>query len=376
MLRQRMGFLLLLATLVAGNTWAASHPAPLPGWQAGVAAADKGNRPLVVVALGDANTELPTYAVALRTLLQESYGVRGLGYYTLGKRGIDLPGAPRIAYYGKWSMADMTSEPPPARPWLAPDGMWTTTEDPNALLTVGQNFPSLVHLHYQVGPDLGSLTVSSGETELSRINCQAPAPGSATATFTAQNFQISKITGKVMLFGFTAERTPMTGGALVQQLGNARAGTRHFAEIDAQAYEQFFAVTKPDLILVMLGSNDLSAGVDVPLYRQALDGVLGKIQRAAPHTDVLVISPAGSALDRKGLAGDYAQAARDAAQQQHCAFWDMYAFVGERWKMWDALGLTVNTVNFTPTGGHLIAMQLLKQLGFDVTDPRHYPVLR
>lgn len=375
---KRIAFWLVIAALAA----AAADEAPLAHWQQAVAAADQGTRPLVVVTLGDSNTELPSYAVALRNLLQGGYGGRGLGYYTLGKRMAELPGAPKIVAQGAWTMYDFADDPklkPPEKPWLALDGLWTSTEDAAATLTITFPIAGALRLHYQTGPGLGSCEVTVKGRPALALKCAAEKVGYGLAVLDAgTELQVGHVAGKVVLFGVDQELTALPGGAIVHQIGNAWGMAHQFAALEEEAYAVFFAAIKPDLVTVLLGTNDMCNGWDAAGYRTQMQTLLGKLRRTAPQASIMVISCPSCTFDRKGLAPEFAKVAQATAQENGCAFWDWAGAVGDRWQVWDVsrTGLLEYSLHYTTTGGSLLATQLLRQLGLDPLDEKHCPVLR
>jgi len=277
----------LFAALLTASPLPAAEPFSLPpiehlerleNWRAGVAAADAQERPLQIVCIGDSNTENPACASELRRLLQGCYGERGIGYHSLGNRTV-LPESPQIERTGTWDLLrDAPNGPPPPR--FALDGIWCRSSDPNAEISVEFTFGSWdkpayqlaraynvqqrVRIHYQVGPDLGSFAIVEGSGQLSRIDCMAGQPGYAVSeAFLCDGFRIAGVQGKVVLLGFDAERAyylqgkpVLKGGVLVHALGKSWGRTEEPALVEESAYAAFFGAIRPDLITILLGTND------------------------------------------------------------------------------------------------------------------------
>lgn len=372
----------------------------LESWRAGVAAADAQERMLQIVCFGDSNTEGPAYVSELRRTLQGCYGERGIGYHSLGNRN-PVPESPTIERRGAWELlrdAPRSHAPPP--PYFALDGIWTQTADPQAEVSVDFGFGSWpksdnhlarsynlqqrVRLHHQVGPELGAFTIYLGQNKLRRVDCHAETDSYAvTDAFLCDGFRIADIEGKVTLFGFDATRAyyhrgqpALRGGVLVHALGKGWGRTEEPANVEDSAYAAFFAAIQPDLVTVMLGTNDQHNDGRVESYRGWLTAMVRKLQTHAPDTGILIIACPEAGQTRPGLAATFRDAARQVAADNGCAFWDLQTLIGPRSATWYREGFFVDGLHYSSIGGSVISRMLLRQLGFDVNDPRHYPALR
>jgi hypothetical protein len=392
-----MKYLILLLVVLAAVAFAEVPVIPpvvglehLQSWTAGVAAADARQNPLVVACFGDSNTEAATYTVGLRNLLQGCYGDHGVGYLTFMTGRGAVPGAPALKREGKWADYDTSPgrETPPPAPYWAMDGFWTVTEDANAAVTVthaafpgGMTFRNRVH--YQTGPGMGAFSLFIGAWEALRVDCAAEKPGyGVTVPFLAGGFRVGKITGKVALLGLDYDRLKivrgenrMPGGALVHALGNGWGQATHLAPTDDAAFAAFFAANKPDLITIMLGTNDMHNDGRAAHYRQNLTTIIQKMQRAAPGTGILVIACPEAGMTKAGLAAEFAAVAKEVAAANACAFWDWRLLLGAHSRQAEMMGYFGDGLHYGALGGGVFANLLLKQLGFDGTDPRHWPAL-
>ena len=369
----------------------------LASWTTGEAQADRAEDPLVLVCLGDSNTELTTYVGGLRDILQGCYGDRGIGYHTFGNRA-PMPEAPKLERSGNWELLDTSPTPPPP-PWFGVDGLWAATEDPQAALSVtfdqrawgeapdplGRIYDGQhrVRVHYQTGPGLGSFGVFSGEFQLFRVNCQAEKPAyGLTQPFLTTGFRVAGAQGKVVLLGYDGERQnylhgqpTLAGGALVHALGNGWGQAREAAAIEPEAYNAFLAAVKPDLITIAFGTNDMHNDGVVLNYVTHLTTLVRKLQVAAPGVGILIISCPEASQTAAGLAATYRDAARQVAADEHCAFWSLTDLIGPRSEQWTRQGFFADGLHYSRLGGSLWARLLLQALGFDAADPRHYPAL-
>jgi len=348
----------------------------LKSWLSAVALADTGKAPLSAVCLGDSNTEIFGYAGCLRLLLQSCYGDAGFGYYTLSKRMEEIPGAPKIERSGAWEFLDMAldpSIPAPPLPWLAIDGHWSATSDAAATLKVTGGGKYTLYL--QRGPGLGSFDLLSGSATKT-IDTAAVETGILTETIPSNAFTIHHVHGRIILFGVDARNPQTTGGAILHQLGKAWAMAHHYASIDQQAYNSFFAKTQPALITVLLGTNDMNNGWDAPGFTAQLNSLVGKLKQASPASSILIISAPSCTFDRKALAPAFDAATLKVARDNGCAFLDLCSIIGDDWQYWDQLGVMEYTLHYKAGGGMTVAREILRAIDFDWADPRHQPLLR
>lgn len=362
----------------------------LESWRSGVTRADQGQGPLTVACFGDSNTEMPTYTAALRALLQGCYGDGGMGYVALATNRGAIPGGPQCQFVGRWQAFDTSpgrnAVPPP--PYYAMDGFWSVTDDPAASVAV--TIPAIpggathrVRLHYQTGPGLGSFSVLLGNWEWRRIACAADKPGYAVAEpFGAEAFRITNVQGRVALSGLDCTRTKfiqgknrLKGGALVHALGNGWGMAAHLAPTDEGAFAAFLAAVRPDLITILLGTNDMHNDGRPECYRESLGLLVQKLRRAAPDVGILVVACPEAGQTKPGVAEVFAGIARDVAATNGCAFWDWRAVMGPRSRPAEEAGWMGDSLHYNALGGSVFAHLLLKQIGFDVQDLRHWPTL-
>jgi len=351
----------------------------------------------VVVCIGDSNTEAFTYSAELRATLQACYGERGLGYVSLGPRRypVDLI---HIDKQGTWEEMDNSPKPPP-HPWFAVDGFWTASEDTAAGIRVafplgewgrasdrlGRTYDGQqrVRIHYQTGPNLGSFKVMAGGVERLRVDCRGERPGyGLTEAFLCDGFEIGGLQGRVVLLGFDGVRESfvngqpqLAGGVLVHALGNGWGMARETAATEPEAFAAFMSATKPDLITVLLGTNDMHNEGIPERYQQNLTETIKRLQAAAPGVGGLVISCPEAGQTRPGSAAKYRDLARDVARARGCAFWSLTDLIGSRSQAWTREGFYGDGLHYNRIGGAVIAKFLLRGLQFDPADLKHCPAL-
>ncbi|HOF89195.1 MAG TPA: GDSL-type esterase/lipase family protein, partial [Armatimonadota bacterium] len=168
----------------------------------------------------------------------------------------------------------------------------------------------------------------------------------------------------------------LPGGTFVHALGNGWGQSTHLAPTDEAAFKAFFDAVKPDLITIMLGTNDMhNAGVST-WYGDHMTTIVGKMRRAAPGVGILLIACPEAGQTKPGAALEYATVAKEVAAANQCAFWDWRPLMGANSRRAEMLGYFGDGLHYSALGGSVFANLLLAQLGFDLNDPRHWPALR
>lgn len=359
--------------VLLSSTVGAAAQDPMAGWQRALARAKGSQEPLSIVCVGDSNTEGDAYTGALRRMLQAQFGDAGIGYVSFAPRAT-IAGAARYTAEGNWEkfrIANDPKVPKPERPWLAVDGFWVATSDPGASLKVEADHPAMVRVHYQAGPGLGQFAIRKGEKVLKKVKCAARDSGYRIVEFEADAFAIDQIKGRVVLLGADVRRKlEGKAGALVHSIGAGWGTANDFEPIEAEAWKTFMASTKPCLVVVALGTNDVNNVRDPDAYRRSLGGLVAKLKAAAPQASFMVLSAAEASWTDPQLAQQYAKIAAEVAEQVGGLFLDNHAAAGPGGKAWMEKGiLSADNLHYTAEGGQVVASEILELLQFEAAKP-------
>jgi len=162
----------------------------------------------------------------------------------------------------------------------------------------------------------------------------------------------------------------------VHALGKSWGRTEEPATVEDDAYARFFSAIHPDLITILLGTNDMHNDGRLQSYRDWLAAIMRKLQKSSPGTGILVIACPEAGQTQPGLAVQFRDAAREVADANGCAFWSLQDLVGPRSANWYQQGFFGDGLHYSEVGGGLMARMLLRQLGFDLNDLKHYPALQ
>lgn len=123
---------------------------------------------------------------------------------------------------------------------------------------------------------------------------------------------------------------------------------------------------RPDLIVVMLGTNDAFALPEQETVKRDVRGFIASVRRAAPVAEILFISPPDSYF-KDGRENEYINVVRGELQatawKQGFGFWDLYAVMGGHGSMakWQERGLSQKDKIHFLADGYMIVGRLFYQ---------------
>jgi lysophospholipase L1-like esterase len=172
-------------------------------------------------------------------------------------------------------------------------------------------------------------------------------------------------TAPAITYGGQAEALLRPGGPVnVYAYGVSGKTFDYFA--NSELMEKDLASYRPDLIVVMLGTNDAFARPDEETVKRGIAAFAGLLRRAAPDSDVLFIGPPDSFF-KNGNDNEYINLVRKELQaistEQGFAYWDLYTVMGGPRSMvkWREKGLSQKDKIHFLADGYMILGRLFYQ---------------
>lgn len=178
--------------------------------------------------------------------------------------------------------------------------------------------------------------------------------------------------GKVRVLGIDVRQDK--GGIIYDALGINGARASRFNFWNWEILSSNIAYSKPNLIIVAYGSNEVAdPDLDLAEYQKNFSRLLQNFQKAAPQASILVISPPDRAIETKGRWQSFdampalVEAQRKAALSNGVAFWDLFHAMGgtgsiHRWTR-SVTPLAQNDhVHLTRTGYQVVSQTLYSEL--------------
>ena len=123
---------------------------------------------------------------------------------------------------------------------------------------------------------------------------------------------------------------------------------------------------RPDLIVVMLGTNDAFNSPEPETVKRDVEGFIASVRRAAPISEILFIGPPDSFF-KDGRENEYINVVRRGLQteseKQGFGFWDLYTVMGGHGSMakWQERGLSQKDKIHFLADGYMIVGRLFYQ---------------
>jgi lysophospholipase L1-like esterase len=355
-----------------GGAGAACKRRALDGFYRALAATEAGKapHPARVSWVGDSLTADDQITDEARRRLQARFGDGGPGFiYAVPPHEYYTHRAVRRTSGGTWDVHGISTAVP-ADHLLGLGGGDATTDDgwvriaPVSATTAFHR----ADVFYLAQPHGGGFDVAVDGKRVAEVatKAAAKAPGFAEVALGGAIKRIEvRAGGPVRLFGVALEAA---SGVVVDNLGVVNATAKSYAKNNALHWQAELAHRAPDLVVVMLGTNEAewlpSSGKALDEHERVVEGLLATVRAANPDASCLVVSPFDQ-LDwqRDGAPPRASVPAMVAVQQQAalargCAFWDAYAWMGGKGASlgWYRDGLMTNDFQHpTPAGARRIA---------------------
>lgn len=128
-------------------------------------------------------------------------------------------------------------------------------------------------------------------------------------------------------------------GLNLDAVGPVGADATTYVEADAQSFESHVRTLEPALVMVMLGGNDAlrirKGQATLDETKERFDTLLERLSHGAPGADCLLFAPmdagdrTAAGIKSKSGIGPMRDMLRDLAREHGCAYWDLYAVMGE-----------------------------------------------
>jgi len=299
---------------------------------------------LIAIFAGDSYTQnADRYVGPLTKLLQNNFGSAGIGWVSFAWAGTAT---------GTWtagsqpSLMDGTARKDLVWPQII--GAWTCSYN-----VAANNTPSLskstsstpgdyvkfalpsghnaIQLFYS-GDGAGVIKVSydDGATYGSDISLSTVGAGNLALTgvpTTSATVRIAVVSGSVGIAG--VDLRSASSGVRVHKLGGSGSSAAQWAAVTTATWAAQIAALNPSLVQIMHGTNDQTSGPAPATFAANIGAIVSNVRTAVQSTDMLIVMPAENqrTTNAHGMPA-YAQAAREYAIQNDCAFLDLQYYFG------------------------------------------------
>lgn len=118
-------------------------------------------------------------------------------------------------------------------------------------------------------------------------------------------------------------------GVRVHKLAATGSRTQQWADVDATEWKASITSLDPQVVTIMLGTNDQFANRTPAQFKTDLTTMITRTREAMPSVDVAIMMPAENQYGNPIPMSSYAIAATEVAMEQNCAYLDTQYLFGE-----------------------------------------------
>ncbi|MBI2897569.1 MAG: hypothetical protein HYY06_28685 [Deltaproteobacteria bacterium] len=293
-----------------------------------------------VAHLGDSHTASDALTGRLRRLLQDGLGDAGHGFVVPGWEASRLHRGIRLLASGGWTVDRVKYLPA----LDVGDRLFGLGAASVRSAAAGESFQvlaraSVFDLYYLGAPGGGSFELRVDDGPAERVSTKADSSGAKFHRVEVPDGEhrlgVELVgDGEVRFFGVEIERPGP--GIVYSSLGVGGARVTTPLEWDEDLFARQLERMRPDLVVMMYGTNDMYADdFSTPGFVANLERLVARIHAAVPAASCLVLAPPDVA--RRAQSGQLAsipeliglvEAERAAAARAGCAFWDTLADMG------------------------------------------------
>lgn len=308
---------------------------------------------------GDSWTEHKTITNELLALLRAEYGETSSGWINLGAENNQLDDI-SVSISAGWQYNDLDLGT--LFPYSSgPDGFIRTSLVAGNTITVS-NMSKGDKLTMFFGKTDGTFkySVNGGVENTITATSTGTTVQSATITLTAPTSEllITTMTGTVVFFGFHLRKS--TGsGVEITKIGNGGTTGQDYLKISPTAQANFVDYLKPDVVVIILGTNDYRKGHSVANYKAGISAMIDGYRTNNANCGVILIAPAQSNSTPLIPLSDYRDAIYEIAKLKQAEFYNMY----DDWNTFTAENLNqqwADTAHLTKAGAYRLSKKLYK----------------
>jgi lysophospholipase L1-like esterase len=294
---------------------------------------------LTVAMIGDSWTHLKTrYSGVVASTSQTAYGNAGSGWVGFGWGG---GGASDLWASGNGNITTSEISVALTTGWsthynssVSPDlaDIYTSTAAAKVTTTfAGTGNVSVVNLFYIAGGSgivryrwnagaWTTLDISAGSGLLTSSLASVP-----TSTWT---LEIENVSGTTTICGIDVQKA--TDGVRLHKLGGTGSNAAQWAGVNATYWQNGLIALAPNLVTILLGTNDQGLGDSPAVFRANIQTMLTRIKAALPYADIMLIMP----CENQRVANTYAMSAYateiyELAAINKCAYLDLQYVFGD-----------------------------------------------
>ncbi|MFA0958128.1 MULTISPECIES: GDSL-type esterase/lipase family protein [Klebsiella pneumoniae complex] len=309
---------------------------------------------------GDSWTEHNTIPQVFADYFYSKYGKSGDGWIQLN---IDNPNQINgiVLNRNGWSVYDASGNAVPAFP-TAMDGMYIYTNTTTSTLTLSNLFSSSVQIfyydnngafRYSLNGGTPVIVTGSGTNKIVSVTIS----GLDVAVATTISIDSAVNAGTVVIYGFYSEGTG--NGVEISKMGNGGITAPQYIKT-LPFLSQTGAVVAPDMLIMIIGTNDFRTSVTLQAFRDSLASWIEAWKAVIPDSSIIMVAPPQCNASGANPLSSFRDVMRDVAINAGVEFYSMYDFMNTSYAKSNAQGLWKDNLHLSNVGARFLLNQLNK----------------
>ncbi|MFL9702264.1 SGNH/GDSL hydrolase family protein [Escherichia coli] len=309
---------------------------------------------------GDSWTEHNTIPQVFADYFYSKYGKSGDGWIQLN---IDNPNQINgiVLNRNGWAVYDASGNAVPAFP-TAMDGMYIYTNTTTSTLTLSNLFSSSVQIfyydnngafRYSLNGGTPVIVTGSGTNKIVSVTIS----GLNVSVATTISIDSAVNAGTVVIYGFYSEGTG--NGVEINKMGNGGITAPQYIKT-LPFLSQTGAVVAPDLLIMIIGTNDFRTSVTLQAFRDSLASWIEAWKAVIPDSSIIMVAPPQCNASGANPLSSFRDVMRDVAINEGVEFYSMYDFMNTSYAKSNAQGLWKDNLHLSNVGARFLLNQLNK----------------
>ncbi|MDU3693041.1 MAG: SGNH/GDSL hydrolase family protein [Klebsiella michiganensis] len=308
---------------------------------------------------GDSWTEHSTIPQVFADYFYEKYGKSGDGWIQLD---IDNPNQLNGIVLNRtgWSVYDASATSAnPSFP-TAMDGQYIYATGTAATLSISNLFDTSVQIFYYDGTGTFRYSVNGGAPVVvtgagTNKIVSVTVSGLNISTATTLSLDLTGNTGTVVIYGFYANGTG--NGVEINKMGNGGITAPQY--IKTLTYlSQTGTVVAPDVLIMIIGTNDFRTSVTLQAFRDGLTWWLNAWKAIIPDGAIVMVAPAQCNASGANPLTSFRDIMRDVAITAGVEFYSLYDFMNTTYAKSNAEGMWLDNLHLSNAGGRFLLNQI------------------
>ncbi|QIX69275.1 flagellar biosynthesis, cell-distal portion of basal-body rod [Klebsiella variicola] len=309
---------------------------------------------------GDSWTEHNTIPQVFADYFYSKYGKSGDGWIQLN---IDNPNQINgiVLNRNGWAVYDASGNAVPAFP-TAMDGMYIYTNTTTSTLTISNLFSSSVQIfyydnngafRYSLNGGTPVIVTGSGTNKIVSVTIS----GLDVAVATTISIDSAVNAGTVVIYGFYSEGTG--NGVEINKMGNGGITAPQYIKT-LPFLSQTGAVVAPDMLIMIIGTNDFRTSVTLQAFRDSLASWIEAWKAIIPDSSIIMVAPPQCNASGANPLSSFRDVMREVAINEGVEFYSMYDCMNTSYAKSNAQGLWKDNLHLSNVGARFLLNQLNK----------------